>query len=1160
VQLRFLLGPAGSGKTWRCLGEIQAELLNDPAGLPLLLLAPKQATFQLERQLLAHPELHGYTRLRVISLDRLATDLVEQSGRPVRLLSEEGRVMVLRALLTQYQSSLEVFRATARLPGLARQLSITLRDLCRHQLSPNRLRHQAAQRETEPGLAGKLRDCALLCEAYRSWLEGRQLEDVDSVIDLATEAVQRWTTPPPAPRAATADPPPLQIDSLWLDGFAEMTPQEIEFLAALLPRCRRATLAFCLADPPAPTSTPTSFTPWSVVSHTYSALSARLAHCPHLETSIEYLPRDLARSRFVASSALAHLERHWARPLPWPGDTDSVASSVALCACAHPEAEATRAAREILGHVRAGGRFRDTAILLRALDGHYAVIQRVLRRYQIPFFLDRRESVAHHPLAELTRYVLRTLSYGWAHDDWFGALKTGLLPAGAEDVDLLENEALARGWKGSAWPRPLELADSPPLRDRLEGVRRRVVPPLLELARALHLDSSTARPFSGQQLALALTSFWETLDVAGQLETWGQPAPAIATPTPPQPTSLQAVHQTVWEQMLAWTDNLALAFPDSALSLREWLPVLEAGLAELTVGVIPPALDQVLVGAIDRSRNPDLRLTIVMGLNEGQFPAAPAMPGLLTETDRRQLEARGLRLGPDRRTQLAHERYYAYIAFTRPRERLVVTWSERDETGQALLPSPLIHTLRSLFPQLEAERFDGAVRSSSLSAAVHPCELAPAWLAARRRAQTPAPNSSADDGTSRGTPLPDLPWVRRLEHLAAFSALDQLHPDTATALHGPVLRSSVSALERFAACPFRFFIAHSLRAEERRRFEVDARERGSFQHEVLARFHQELVDAKMRWRDLSPADARTRIRHAAESVAHSYRDGLFRSSPESAFAARALSVALEDFIEITVRWMATYRLDPVLVELPFGIRDRPLPPWTIELTDGRRLEFRGKIDRIDLARPDPASAPWVVVIDYKSSPRAFDPLLLEHGVQLQLPAYLAAVSSIPDIRRLLGAGELTPAGVFYVSLRGQYAPAHTRREVLGRAEAGRAEAYQHQGRFRLDALPLLDAGAPAHRSGQFRYRLKKSGEPMSTPPDLLSPERFLELLAGVEQHLRQAGQRILDGDIRVDPYRRGSEKACDQCDFQAICRIDPWTHRFRPLRRPTDAPVTAEDP
>ena len=78
--------------------------------------------------------------------------------------------------------------------------------------------------------------------------------------------------------------------------------------------------------------------------------------------------------------------------------------------------------------------------------------------------------------------------------------------------------------------------------------------------------------------------------------------------------------------MNAWLDNVALAFSREALPLRDWLPILEAGLANLTVGVVPPALDQVLIGAVDRARNPDLKLALVLGANEGIFPAAPVPP------------------------------------------------------------------------------------------------------------------------------------------------------------------------------------------------------------------------------------------------------------------------------------------------------------------------------------------------------------------------------------------------------------------------------------------------------------------------------------------------------------------------------------------------------
>ncbi len=79
--------------------------------------------------------------------------------------------------------------------------------------------------------------------------------------------------------------------------------------------------------------------------------------------------------------------------------------------------------------VRAGNRFRDCAVLVRQLDGYHQALARIFRRYDIPFFLDRRESVAHHPLAELTRNALRTVANDWNnHEDWFATLKAGFSP------------------------------------------------------------------------------------------------------------------------------------------------------------------------------------------------------------------------------------------------------------------------------------------------------------------------------------------------------------------------------------------------------------------------------------------------------------------------------------------------------------------------------------------------------------------------------------------------------------------------------------------------------------------------------------------------------------------------------------------------------------
>ncbi len=191
-----------------------------------------------------------------------------------------------------------------------------------------------------------------------------------------------------------------------------------------------------------------------------------------------------------------------------------------------------------------------------------------------------------------------------------------------------------------------------------------------------------------------------------------------------------------------------------------------------------------------------------------------------------------------------------------------------------------------------------------------------------------------------------------------------------------------------------------------------------------------------------------------------------------------------------------YEFEPAAVELEFGVRlNSPdpsqeenalgladllpsreelgvgspvLPAWEMDLGKGHKLVLQGRIDRVDLWRapqgmtsaglrgdsersvprggPDADSA-LCVVMDYKSSPKQLDPVLMQHEVQLQLLGYLSVLRHWPDPRPLFGVARLIPAGVFYVNLRGKYERGSSRAEVLAGAEEARKLAYRHTGRF-----------------------------------------------------------------------------------------------------------------
>jgi ATP-dependent helicase/nuclease subunit B len=251
--------------------------------------------------------------------------------------------------------------------------------------------------------------------------------------------------------------------------------------------------------------------------------------------------------------------------------------------------------------------------------------------------------------------------------------------------------------------------------------------------------------------------------------------------------------------------------------------------------------------------------------------------------------------------------------------------------------------------------------------------------------------------------------------------------------------------------------------------------------------------------------------------------------------------------------MQQYQFDPHVVELAFGIEERPLPAWEIDLGSGHRLSFRGKIDRVDLCRRGPGEEALCVVVDYKSSARRLDPVLLAHGIQLQLPAYLNVLRALKDPERIFGVKRLVPAGVFFVNLRGRYESASTRNEALSGIAEARARAYQHTGRFDVNVLSELDSRPEVLSGDQFNYRLKKNREIYASCREALQTEKFNEMLDQVEEHLKRMGGEIFSGCARTDPYRKGSGTACDKCQYQCVCRIDPWTHSFRVLEEANTA-------
>ena len=93
-------------------------------------------------------------------------------------------------------------------------------------------------------------------------------------------------------------------------------------------------------------------------------------------------------------------------------------------------------------------------------------------------------------------------------------------------------------------------------------------------------------------------------------------------------------------------------------------------------------------------------------MNERTFPLPQTQDIVFADRERERLTGDGFELGPVSEKRQLHECFLAYIALTRPSERLYVSYAEADPMGKALHPSPFLDDLRRCFPDLETSRVE----------------------------------------------------------------------------------------------------------------------------------------------------------------------------------------------------------------------------------------------------------------------------------------------------------------------------------------------------------------------------------------------------------------------------------------------------------------------
>ncbi|GKH02179.1 MULTISPECIES: helicase-exonuclease AddAB subunit AddB [Hungatella] len=1156
MSIQLLLGGSGSGKTHRLYTDLIKDSMENP-DTKYFAIVPEQFTMQTQKEIVTlHPN-HGVMNIDIVSFQRLAYRVFEELAivNP-DVLDDMGKSMILRKVTGGKQKELPLYQSHLNQNGFIGQLKSMLSELYQYGITPDMLEAKIPE-TTSPMLRQKLEDISVIYKAFQEYIRDRYIT-TEEILDVLCRHLPESKL--------------IRDSVITLDGYTGFTPVQYRLLDLFLRYSRRVVVTVTV-DPAVPERGKRGVQDLFYMSCEMIDKLNALARQNHVKREPDIVLDEHPAVRYrrgakrraeqearverkaqagqealtvsPASSALDFLEQNLYR---YSGRVYSgKAEEIRLVQAVNPAEEISCVVREIGKMLREGYRYRDMAVITGDIGSFAGELIHQFDASEIPYFLDDKKSILKNPMVELVRAALETIQKDFSYETMFRYLRTGLVvkPEDERKLDRLENYVIAMGIRGhKRWNTPWEgwYRGGRDLNlEELNQLREEIMAPLTAFIEAFREEGRTVRTMSEAVVRLleALSVEEKMLARESAFQEQGE-------------FGLSKEYGQVYGLVVDLMDRLARLLGEEKVSRREYAEILDAGFSEIEVGLIPAAVDRIVVGDITRTRLDHIKILFFIGVNDGIVPQKKENSSLFTDKEREFLGSHHIELAPTVRVESFRQRFYLYLALTKPEERLYLSYSAMDASGKSLRPSILLGELKKLFPQLTA------VAASDEAAGI-PFSI--------REARGRLTRGLRNYGISRE----DSEFLELFRHFmmneeqresveklvdAAFYAYEErgIGKMAAKALYGTVLGGSVTRLEQYASCAYAHFLNYGLELAERQQYELAAMDIGNLFHDSIDLCFKRMKEQGGDWKTIGEEERKALVHGVVTEVTEEYGNTILKSSARNAWLARKVEKITDRTIWALAEQLKKGDFTPVGFEVSFSAADN-LKAMKIPLSEAEALHLKGRIDRMDLCEDEEHI--YVKIIDYKSGGTSFDLTALYYGLQLQLVVYMDAALEMEERRN--PDKTVIPAGIFYYNIsdpvierEGDMSPEAIDRRILKElrmnglvnSELEVISHLDHEIETESDVIPVA----------------MKNGLIQEAKSSVAGGNRFSALKRYVNEKLKTEGREILDGVVAVNPYKQGNKTACDYCPYHAVCGFDLKTsgfgfRKFKPLKSEEIWPV-----
>ena len=598
-----------------------------------------------------------------------------------------------------------------------------------------------------------------------------------------------------------------------------------------------------------------------------------------------------------------------------------------------------------------GIRYSKISVMLPDLSAGVRDLARVFSAYDIPYYADKRLSLASQPLCAFIISYLSCVLYGCRPQDVDGVVSSPLFPAEREQKDIFRNYLLrACNYRGGV--------KKEPSKEALEQLK-------FDCEAVTHCRKSFLRGLSyfskntvNSGIFGGLLQLFEDFGVQKRLQELGK----MFEKTRPVEGQLCLRAYDEVLSVLREADSLA-----GGLSLSEYVKLLKSGFAAAEVALIPPKADAVFVGDLSATVNTGSDVVFAARLTSA-VPGASDDTAMLTDGDIDVLESAGLSVTPKIEQVNLRRQETCALNVCAFRKSLYLSYPVRLG-GEECSASEIISYASALFYYPTANGKTSAtlkpittlrIEKSQSMAQFYASEPLPAL----RRLQKV---KGTAEGDALARVLIENGYGEQVKAVLATFEKDKISCGKKLYFGGGNL--SPTTLESYFGCPYSAFITRGLRANEREEGMMRRPDSGIFIHAVLqesasAAGKIENVEAM---REYAREIAEEKLKIPPFSALVDTNEGRYTAARLADDAATLACGVYEQLQNSRFKVQST----EIWCELP--------------LFDNVKLS--GKTDRVD------EYDGMVRIIDYKTGGIDVSASAYYSGRKLQLPLYLSAVSN-----------------------------------------------------------------------------------------------------------------------------------------------------------------------